>query len=198
MKSKKHLQKLIAACLVAISGVAYSLSQNQSESQSAQGPSLAIESKTLHPQPTTEFKIELCTDGDTCRGFAADGKKMKVRLVGIDAPETSKGKKQNGQPFALEAKNYLNESVQNKTVQVKEYGTDNYGRTLGEIYFNDRNINLELVSKGFAEVYRGRPPSGLDTNSYREGEREAQKNKAGIWSQSEYLSPKDFRRAKKH
>lgn len=199
MRSKKHFQKIIAAFVVAISGVAYSLSQNQTLTHFAQNTTTTAPTAAALTEPLgTSFKVELCSDGDTCRGFTSDGKKMRVRLVGIDAPETSKGKKQSGQPFALEAKDYLNANVQNKTVQVKDYGTDKYGRTLGEIYFSRRNINVELVSKGFAEVYRGRPPPGLNINIYRQAERDAQKNKTGIWSQADYLSPKDFRKSKKH
>lgn len=80
---KKNLQNLVAACLVAISGVAYSLSQKQSNlRKSIPNTTLAKEEKTLGTRSTTEFKVELCTDGDTCRGFNADGKKMRVRLVG--------------------------------------------------------------------------------------------------------------------
>lgn len=187
---KKNLKILAVFGALAMSGAAYSLTQRQSsEVNSATTASTAM---------TETYQIELCTDGDTCRVFVLGGKKMRVRLVGIDAPEIRKNKKSEGQPFALEAKNFLNKQIQDKKVTIKEYGNDMYGRVLGEIYFENRNINLELVSRGFAEVYRGKAPAGVDTDAYRKAQAEAQASKLGIWSADTYQSPKDFRKKHKH
>ena len=47
---------------------------------------------------------------------------IKIRLVGIDAPETAKGKRKPGQPYSQKAKKYLAGMVLNKVVDVKGYG----------------------------------------------------------------------------
>ncbi|MHC4215299.1 MAG: thermonuclease family protein, partial [Planctomycetota bacterium] len=35
-------------------------------------------------------------------------------------------------------------------------GTDRYGRVLGVVYFEGKNINIEMVKAGLAEVYKGK------------------------------------------
>ena len=50
-----------------------------------------------------QFKIIKIYDGDTVKA-AGHGVEIKVRLAGIDAPETKKGKRKPGQPYSLKAK----------------------------------------------------------------------------------------------
>ena len=62
----------------------------------------------------------------------------------------------------------------NKTVDVKSYGPDRYGRTFGEVFLlNGRNVNVEMIQAGLAEVYRGRPATGLDMEPYWKAEENA-------------------------
>lgn len=112
-----------------------------------------------------QFKVTRVTDGDTVK-IADNGVKMKIRLVGIDAPETSKKKNQPGQPFSKKSTSYLADLVLNKSVEVKSYGTDRYGRTLGVVFVGGKNVNLEIIKAGMAEVYRGRPAGGLNLEPY--------------------------------
>lgn len=86
-----------------------------------------------------QFKVTRVYDGDT---FTARGHdiEVKVRLVGIDALETSKKKRDPGQPYSQQSKKYLTSLVLNKTVEVKGYGRDCYGRILGLVTCNGKNI----------------------------------------------------------
>ena len=80
--------------------------------------------------------------------------KSDVRLLGINSPE-------KGEQYYDEAKNFLKEKAENKTVFL-EYGkdkTDLYNRTLAYIFINGENINLDLVKNGYANYYF---PSGKD------------------------------------
>jgi endonuclease YncB( thermonuclease family) len=87
--------------------------------------------------------------------------------------------------------------VLNKTVEIKGYGMDRYNRVLGEIFVDGKNVNLEMVKAGFAEVYRGTQAPGFDPAPYLEAERKAKDEKAGIWTQGEkYVSPKEWRAIK--
>jgi len=45
------------------------------------------------------------------------------------------------------------------------YGLDRYSRMSGVVYVGDKNLNLEMIKEGLAEVYRGRPPKGLDIHT---------------------------------
>ena len=154
---------------------------------------LAISANSLAGQ----FKVTRVTDGDTVKVTGNDVK-MTIRLVGIDAPETSKKKNQPGQPFSQKSTKHLAGLVLNKSVEVKSYGTDRYGRTLGVIFVGEKNVNLEMVKVGLAEVYRGQPAKGLDLKPYWNAETEAKKAGIGMWALGDkYISPKEWRRMHK-
>ena len=141
-----------------------------------------------------QFKVTRVYDGDTVKAQGHDIT-IKVRLVGIDAPETSKKKREPGQPFSNKATRYLAGLILNRTVDIKGYGMGPYSRILGVIYLDDKNINLEMVKAGLAEVYRGKPPKGFDLESYLQAETKARKYGIGMWSLGEkYISPKDWRK----
>lgn len=88
-------------------------------------------------------------DGDTVKF-----QKNSIRLLGINCPET-------GEEFSSEAKNYLIQKIFNKTVLL-EFGKDKkdkYNRTLAYIFFENENLNSEIIRQGFANPYF---PSGKD------------------------------------
>ena len=64
------------------------------------------------------FKVIRVYDGDTIKAVGHDIE-IKVRLVGIDAPETSKGKRKPGQPFGRKAEKHLAALILNKVVDIK-------------------------------------------------------------------------------
>ena len=144
-----------------------------------------------------QFKVTHVNDGDTVH-VAGNGGKIKIRLVGIDAPETSKKKNQPGQPFSRKSTKHLADLVLNKSVEVKSYGTGRYGRTLGVVFIDGKDMNLEMVKAGLAEVYRGKAPGGLNIKPYWSAETEAKKAGIGMWSLGDkYISPKQWRRMQK-
>lgn len=141
-----------------------------------------------------QFKVTRVTDGDTIN-VVGNGHKETIRLVGIDAPETSKRKREPGQPFSQKSTKYLAGLVLNKMVDIKSYGQDRYGRTLGVVFVNGINVNLEMVKAGLAEVYRGSPAPGFDNDPYWEAEKEARQANRGMWVQGDkYISPREWRR----
>ena len=128
-----------------------------------------------------QFKCTRVTDGDTIT-VVTDGQKVTIRLVGIDAPEKSRKKHDPGQPFSQASTKYLASLVLNKHVDIVSYGTDRYGRTLGVVYVDGKNVNLEMVRAGLAEVYRGRPAKGFDNEPYQKAEDAARRAGVGMWS----------------
>jgi endonuclease YncB( thermonuclease family) len=138
-------------------------------------------------------KVVSVHDGNTLKAAGHDIEIM-VRLAGIDAPEISKKKHLPGQPYSVMARAYLAKLVLNKTVDIKGYGLDRYHRILGVVVVDGRNVNLELVKAGLAEVYRGNPPKGLDLEPYQQAEAEAKKAIRGMWSlRDQHFSPMDWR-----
>jgi len=51
-------------------------------------------------------------------------------------------------------------------VDIKSYGQDRYGRTLAVVFVDGKNVNLEMIKAGLAEVYRGPPASSLDLDPF--------------------------------
>lgn len=141
------------------------------------------------------YDVISCNDGDTCalKNESMNIKRLKVRLVGIDAPEMSGKKKKAGQEKANEAKEYLNKLVAGKKVRVRSYGEDIYKRQLAEMFVDDLNVNIEMLKLGYAEVYKGKAPVGLPKQDYEFAQQQAQTHKTGIWSLKKYMSPKEFR-----
>ena len=119
-------------------------------------------------------------------------------MAGIDAPETSRGKRQPGQPYSERAKKRLAGLILHKIVPLKAYNMDRYNRILGVIFLEDENINLEMVKAGLAEVYRGKLPEGFDRTPYLKAEAEAREAGNGVWSLGDqYISPREWRKRDK-
>jgi endonuclease YncB( thermonuclease family) len=141
-----------------------------------------------------EYQVSRVVDGDTIivkKGTT----KLTIRLVGIDAPEVSHAKNQQGQPFSQQSTKHLAGLMLNKVVDIKSYGPDRYGRALGEVFLDGHNINLEMVKSGLAEVYRGTPAKGQNMEPYWKAEEDAKKAGKGMWVLGDkYVSPREWRK----
>ena len=159
--------------------------------------SLVLILVSLFPTPSLagQYEVYRVVDGDTF--VVKHGSvKLTIRMVGIDAPEASTSKHRAGQPFSRQSTQHLSNLILNKTVDVKSYGSDRNGRTLGEVFLlNGKNVNLEMVQAGLAEVYRGKPAAGLHMGPYWNAEKEAKAAKRGMWIlEDKYVSPREWRR----
>ncbi len=86
-------------------------------------------------------------DGDTITALDAQNTTIKIRMYGIDAPESK-------QAFGQKAKQALTTAIATKIVTVIDHGTDIYGRMLGTIWLDGYDINASMVDSGYAWVYR--------------------------------------------
>jgi micrococcal nuclease len=143
------------------------------------------------------YTVLNCHDGDTCRMRSSDNITLKIRLIGIDAPEVANKKSKKSQTYGKESKEYINNLIKGKLVTLKNYDTDQYGRNLSEIFLDKENVNLKMIEKGMAEVYKGKSDKKLNIEIYQETEKKAKKSKIGIWSLPNYQSPKDYRSSHK-
>ncbi len=66
---------------------------------------------------TLVAKVELVSDGDTITAVTSEGTKLRLCLLGIDAPEVPHGDKP-GQPFGEEARDYLDHLIGGRTVRM--------------------------------------------------------------------------------
>jgi endonuclease YncB( thermonuclease family) len=132
-------------------------------------------------------------NGDIIEARDQNEKRVTIRLAGIDAPKAYMEKGEPGQPFHQQAAAHLAALVSNRTVNLTTYGFDSSGRILAEVFAGEKNVNLEMVRAGFAEVYRGRPVRGQNLEPYRKAEEIARNAKRGMWIQGElYVSPREW------
>lgn len=142
-------------------------------------------------------KVVWVYDGDTIQ-VRARGRKYKVRFAGIDAPETKKivrGRvKSYGQPFAKQAKVFLEKRVLRRNVRIEVYGVDQYQRLLAFVFLGEQNLNVALVREGLSEVYHRGTFGPYESELYK-AERGARKEMKGVWSLGAgYESPRVFRK----
>ena len=136
-------------------------------------------------------------DGDTIeitqgRGFFRQPQKHRIRLYGIDAPESS----QKGGPQSTK---FLTQLIgTSKKIWLNSVKTDQYGRTVGLIYKRKRqphkSYNIQMVQGGHAHAYM---LEGDDKVVYETAEAEAKGRRRGMWRQAEITNPWDYRRAQR-
>lgn len=130
-------------------------------------------------------KVVGVSDGDTIT-VLRDREQVKVRMVEIDAPE-------KGQAFGNRSKQALSQLVHDRQVEIREQGTDRYGRTLGRVYLSGLDVNTEMVRRGMAWVY---VKYAKDKGLYQL-EAEAREQRRGLWADKEPVPPWEWRRDRK-
>ena len=144
-------------------------------------------------------KVQSVVDGDTIHVKDEAGKKFKVRLTGIDAPEQN-------QPYGLASTYHLRELLLNKYVLLeskpkkgKPYSVDRYKRVLAKIVLDGRDINLSQVLSGYAWHFKRyqNQQSRSDRELYSQAELHAKENNLGLWREKKPIAPWKWRKIKK-
>ena len=137
-------------------------------------------------------KVTKVMDGDTIIVTDDAGISHKIRLLGIDAPESK-------QVFGDEATAYLSKKLLNKILRVAGSDKDRYGRLLGKLIYNSEDINLDLVAQGMAWHYKKYQNTQAlkDQFLYSNAEIHASENKLGVWQESNPIPPWEWRRDNK-
>lgn len=132
-------------------------------------------------------KVVGVSDGDTITILdSLDKGRFRIRLDKIDAPEKK-------QAFGNRSKQFLSSLIFGKDVSVRFKKIDRYGRVVGIVYCNGKEVNLVMVQEGFAWHY-----SYYDkTPAYIEAERMAKSNKKGLWVDPNPINPYEFRKMNK-
>lgn len=131
----------------------------------------------------TWYTVTRVVDGDTF--WIDDGSEtgLKIRLIGVDAPEPrNSGKKLKGY-FGSQSSGYLEQLLHGRKVRL-EYDVsryDRYGRTLAYVYLEDGTfVNADLVKKGYATVMT-MPPNVRYADEFVKLSEKARKQKKGLW-----------------
>lgn len=170
MSSVYSLRLLLYWCLIGLAAC-----QQQATQQEAAGTA-----------EETGYRVIAIKDGDTIE-ILQDGKPLRVRLHGVDAPEKN-------QDYGSRARQYAAELVFGKLVELEVKDIDRYGRTVGIIYLADgRSLNEELVGAGFAWHYK----AYSQDPRLAELEQAARQARRGLWAGANPIPPWEFRKGRR-
>jgi endonuclease YncB( thermonuclease family) len=126
-------------------------------------------------------------DGDTIEMHGT-----RIRLDGIDAPESAQPCIVNGQNArcGLLSARALDDRIGNQTVSCEWDEKDRYGRVIGTCIAGGKNLNAAMVADGWAMAYREY------SIKYVPQEDDARSAKRGIW-QTEFIPPWDWRKQRR-
>ncbi len=157
------------------------------------------ERKNLTPPPSTPSGSQTLTgrvvaiaDGDTITLLDPGNTQHRVRLAGIDAPESH-------QAFGEQSRLSLSEMIYGKDVSVTYQKIDQYGRLVGKIILDGKDFNLEQVKAGMAWHYKFYEDEQTpeDRDAYAKAEAEARAARRGLWQDPNPTEPYQFRKEEK-
>lgn len=131
----------------------------------------------------SRVKIAKVNDGDTVT--LATGE--RIRLCGIDAPEKA-------QTYGPASTSRLRRLVGDGWVDLVRVESDRYGRTVGEIWQGQINVNAEMVRQGMAYHYAKYSGNCPSQQAIMDAEKNAQARKVGVWAVGDGERPWDYRR----
>lgn len=124
-------------------------------------------------------------DGDTITIKSTQNKVHRIRLYGLDAPESF-------QDFGKESGEYLLKlcPINSKTtIQIKDI--DKYKRIVGIVYCKGVEVNSNLVKNGYAWAYAEYSLSYIPLEMY------ARIRQLGLWKQKNPIRPSTYRKVEK-
>ena len=123
-------------------------------------------------------------DGDTIK-VLINNKEDTVRLIGIDAPETT-DPRTIVECFGKEASNKAKEILDGKTVTLESDPTqgnrDKYGRLLRYVFLDNLNFNKLMLIQGYAHEYTYQSNPYKYQLEFIEAEKSAREQNLGLWS----------------
>src|SRR5204863_9459601 len=110
-------------------------------------PPHVVQSKRANSAETLTGRVVRIADGDTVTILDATNTQHRIRLQGIDAPESH-------QAFGTQSKKNLSDLIFDKDVTVEYEKIDRYGRIVGKITLAGTDIDLEQIKAGMAWHYK--------------------------------------------
>ena len=137
---------------------------------------------------TLSGKVVQVSDGDTIN-IRTDSETIRIRLASIDAPETSHGSDQPGQPFGEASRKFLAGLVAGKTIQAQCFEKDRFGRHICDILVDDTTANRLSVKNGMSWANQQGKGKYLRDPSLPELEKQARAAKLGLWAEPGAVAP---------
>ena len=134
-------------------------------------------------------KVVGISDGDTIIVLDKGKAEHKVRLMGIDAPETK-------QDFGAVSKQALSNYIYQKEVTVDYKKHDKYQRIIGKVILDKQDICFLMIELGMAWHYKDyeKEQSKTYRDLYSQAELKARQAKIGLWQLSQAIEPSSYRK----
>lgn len=146
----------------------------------------------------TAFKVLRTIDGDTIE-IEQNGKPVKVRLIGVDTPETVHPQKPV-EEYGKEASRFTANLLKGESVYLEydQEKADKYGRVLAYVYRAPDGlfVNLEVIRQGYGHAYTKYPFKQETMDLFRHYGREAREAGRGLWGSGEAIDGKDTKAEK--
>lgn len=135
---------------------------------------------------TNSAKVLRVVDGDTI-DVLVNGKRERVRILGINTPETVDPRKPVqcfGRQASAKAKSILNNQTVGLESDPTQSDRDKYGRLLRYVFLSDgTDFGLTMIQMGFAYEYTYDLPYKKQT-VYKAAQKEAEEKSLGLWNES--------------
>lgn len=128
------------------------------------------------------YEVTRVVDGDTFV-INYNGKEEKVRLIGVDTPESVHPDKNKNTEFGNEVSNYSKQMLLEKQIKL-EFDVserDKYGRLLAYVYLDGQMYNKMLLERGYAKVATY-PPNVKYVEEFTAIQKQARADKVGLWA----------------
>lgn len=142
-----------------------------------------------------EYRLVRAADGDSFELRDEKNRTVRVRLYGIDAPESS-------QRFGKQSREHLIKLIKGRPLRLKTMYLDNYKRSVSIVYLLKENdidelsVNQRQVQAGMAWVYDYFCTSDI-CRTWKVEEAMARKEKLGLWKDADPTPPWQWRRTHK-
>lgn len=134
-------------------------------------------------------RVTYVCDGDSIWVRTWYGQRLKLRLLGIDAPETK-------QPSGKSSRDCLNWLIGGRSVEVVAVNRDVYSRLVCAISYKGQDICLRMIEEGMAWPYFQymRQLTPQQRHVYREAYELAKREQRGLWRGKNPEMPWEWRR----
>lgn len=131
------------------------------------------------------YEVYKVVDGDTI-WIIKDGEKVKIRLIGVDAPESVHPDTGRNSADGEIVSDWMKELLYDTKVFL-EYdvsGMDQYGRVLAYVYLSDGKtmVNELLLENGYAQVMTIQPNVKY-SDEFLVAQEKARKKQKGFWKE---------------
>lgn len=178
---------LLAAAMIAMSGCggAEDMDKGDEALQTSSVDAGAVSLDSEDAALSAAYDVVRVVDGDTLV-LDMDGTQEKIRLIGVDTPESVHPNAAKNVAYGKIASQYSKELLEGKAVQL-EYDVqerDKYGRVLAYVYLDGQMYNKLLLAEGHAKAATF-PPNVKYVDEFTKLEEQAREEQKGLWGYEE-------------